>query len=204
MKTKKPKLRRNPHLRFTYGFADIQNIEELLNWKKLIIEFDRPYEIINDGIIIVMNQNSMGFNEISELRCLCLKLTEEKYNSTTLRNQFIKVLDSSIWDVFTGNPIEIIASMSCANNYFDYVYEEISLIDYKNSSVDIVSETMDRMIQTIHQPKNTLLSVFLSDEAYKSAPVIGEIVREKGFSNYGFHTKKKNYLEIYLLGTDFD
>jgi len=210
MKNSKPKLHRNPRIRFIYGFVDIQSTEELLEWKKLINEFDRTYEVANNGIkntyenpiIIVLNQNSMGFNEISELRCLCLKLTEEKYNSTTLRSQFVKVLDSSIWDVNTGDPIEIIASMSCANNYFDYVYEEISLIDYKNSSVDIVSETMDRMIQTIHQPKNTLFSVIVSEEANNLE--VGEIVSEKGFNNIGFNPKKKNYLEIYLLGTDFD
>ena len=167
MKTKKPKLHRNTRIRFIYGFVDIQSTEELLEWKKQINNFDRTYEVANNGlkftfedpIIIVFNQNSIGFNELLELRCLCLKLTEEKYNSTKLRNQFINVLDSSIWEVFTGNPIGIIASMSCANNYFDYVNEEISLIDYKNSSVNIVSETMDRMIQTIHQPKNILFSL---------------------------------------------
>jgi hypothetical protein len=210
MKTKKPKLYKNPHIRFIYGFVDIQSTEELLEWKKLINNFDRTHEVTNNGIkntyenpiIIVLNQNSMGFNEISELRCLCLKLTEEKYNSTKLKNQFIKVLDSSIWDVFTGDPIETIASMSCANNYFDYVYEEISLIDYKNSSVDIVSETMDRMIQTIHQPKNIYSSIIVSKEA--NNPEVGEIVRNKGFYDIGFNPKKKNYLEIYLLGTDFD
>lgn len=210
MKTKKPKLYKNPHIRFIYGFVDIQSTEELLEWKKLINNFDRTHEVTNNGmkftfedpIIIVFNQSSMGFNEISELCCLCLKLTEEKYNSTKLRNQFIKVLDGSIWEVFTGNPIGVIKSMSCANNYFDYVYEEISLIDYKNSSVDIVSETMDRMIQTIHQPKSIYFSIIASKEANNLE--VAEIVREKGFNNIGYNPKKKNYLEIYLLGTDFD
>lgn len=209
MKTKKPKLHRNPRIRFIYGFVDIQSTEELLEWKILINNFDRTYEVANgikktyeDPIIIVLNQNSMGFDEISELRCLCLKLTEEKYNSTKLRNQFIKVLDSSIWRVFTGDPIETIASMSCADNYFDYVYEEISLIDYKNSSVVIVSETMDRMLQTIHQPKDILFSLVLSTEAFNLE--VGEIIMEKGLNNFGFNPKKKNYLEICLLGTGFD
>ena len=47
MKTKKPKLHRNPRIRFIYGFVDIQSTEELLEWKILINNFDRTYEVAN-------------------------------------------------------------------------------------------------------------------------------------------------------------
>ena len=40
MKNSKPKLHRNPRIRFIYGFVDIQSTEELLEWKKLIDKFD--------------------------------------------------------------------------------------------------------------------------------------------------------------------
>jgi hypothetical protein len=134
-------------------------------------------------------------------------LTEEKYNSKTKRNQFIKVINNYLVKPFTGNGIWDIKSMSNANNSFDCVSETISLVEFENFSFNIVQKTIEKMIQIIRQPKDMLFLIVFSSVAHKSAGQICEIINDidtKGNSYHAFGVAKKSFLEITILGTDFE
>lgn len=155
---------------------------------------------------MILRQNSKGYNEISESSDLCLILTEEKYKSITMRKQFIQTLDNYLVKPFTGNGILEIKSMSKTDDSFEFITETISLVEFENSTFDIVRKTIDKMIQIINKPKNVLFLITFSDESYKSAGQICEIVNEldkKGNSYLALGASIENYLEISLLGTDF-
>ena len=63
------------------------------------------------------------------------------------------------------------------------------------------------MIQTIHKPKDVLFLIVFSDESYKSAGQICEIVNEldkKGNSYQALGASIEKYLEISLLGAELE
>jgi hypothetical protein len=197
----KPKLYNNSRICFIYGFVDIQNDSEIPEWQKEIEEFKSI--INNKSIIVVLREKSRGYHEISESAELCLRLTEEKYKSETKRKQFIQVLDKYLVKPFTGNGIWDIKSMSKTDNSFDFITETISLVEFENSTFDIVRKTIEKMIQKIHKPKDVLFLIVFSDESYKSAGQISKIVNELdkiGNSYLALGASNENYLEISLLG----
>lgn len=203
MKTIKQRLNDNSNICFIYGFADIQDEAEIQDWQK---EIEEKKETHRKAIIIVVRQTSKGYHKLSESADLCLMLKEEKYISETKRKQFIQILDNYLVKPFTGNGIWDIKSMSKDDTYFNFTTKTISLVEFENSTFDIVRQTIGKMIQTINQPKDVLFLIVFSDESYKSAEQICEIVNEldkKGNSYLSFGASNKNYLEISLFGTNF-
>lgn len=206
MKTRnlKPRLYNNSLISFIYGFVDIQNDSEIAEWQRKIVELKN--KINKKAVVVVMRENSKGFNEISESAHLCLKLSEEKYKSASLRKRFIQTLNEYLVKPYSSNGIGEIKLMSKADNSFDFITKTISLVQFNNSTFDIVRKTIEKMIQTIHKPKDVLFLIIFGDESNKSARKIIDIANEidkKGNSYLALGASNDNYLEITILGTDF-
>lgn len=201
----KPRLNNKSSICFIYGFADIHNDAEIIDWKNEIEELK-----INrtKAIIIIFRQSSKGYQEISKSADLCLILTEEKFKYESNQKQFVQLLNDYLVKPFSSDGIWEIKPMSKYNNSFDFVSETIGLDEFKNSSIDIVRRTIEKMILKIHKPKDLLFLIVFSDESYeKFAGQICEIVNEidkKKNSYLAFGASKNNFLEISLLGTEFE
>lgn len=203
----KPKFYNISSICFIYGFVDIQNDSDIAEWQRQIEEQKNITEFYKKAVILVMSENSKGFNEISESAHLCLKLSEEKYKSDSYRQRFIQVIDDYLIKPFTSNGIWEIKSMSKADNTFDFTTETISLIEFEVWNFDVVRKKIENMIQTIHKPKDILFMAVFNNESYKLAGKLCKIMNEfdkKGNSYLAFGAPEKNYLEITILGTDFE
>lgn len=193
---------------FIYGFVDIQNDSEITEWQRQIEEQKNITEFNKKAVIVVMRENSKGFNEISESAHLCLKLSEEKYKSDSYRQQFIQVINDYLTKSVGGNGIWEMKSMSRGDNTFEFISDAISLVEFENSTFDIVRKTIEKMIQTINRPQDVLFLInFSTVPQEESAGEIFDITNEidkKGNTYWGIYASKENYLEITILGTDFE